>query len=410
MPQIATGFRRPWDGSLTLTQDRGVPLGPNNEGIDPSLIHLGEDWAGARGTSILAMGNGRVVLAQSTTPFGNTVIIEHTMSDGRVVYSLYGHLDRITVSIGDVTIGQKIGELGDTGPGGLHLHWEVSYVNSFLQSGIYGRGYDTPAQYLTSSQLTVDPSDFVRNHPVTVTAPDLAIQSASVDDLTVSVGQRVTVDWDVANLGSGAAGASYAGVYLSRDATWDASDIKVGGESTSSLSGGGRDTGEDATFTVSSSISAGTWHVLVVADDGRIVGESNEANNVWSQRITVSNSTTTRPDLVIDNVRIDDTTVRAGQSVKVSWDARNIGNAEAGGTDQFIFASRDRTLSSSDIYLDRESLGTMSVGERDGEYESFAMANLSRGRWYIGVVADAGLDVVESNESNNISWVAFDII
>lgn len=240
--------------------------------------------------------------------------------------------------------------------------------------------------------------------------PDLVIQNVSVDDLTVSVGQRVTVDWDVANLGSGAAGSSYAGVYLSRDATWDASDIKVGGESTSSLTGGGRDTNEDATFTVSSSISAGTWHVLVVADDGRLVGESNEANNVWSQRITVSSGTTTRPDLVIENVRIDDTTVRAGQSVKVSWDARNIGNAEAASTDQFIFASRDRTLSSNDVYLDQESLGTMSVGERDGEYESFAMANLARGRWYIGVVADAGLDVVESNESNNISWVAFDII
>jgi hypothetical protein len=240
--------------------------------------------------------------------------------------------------------------------------------------------------------------------------PDLAIQNATVDDLTVSVGQKVTVDWAVANLGSGAAGSSYAGVYLSTDASWDASDVKVGGESTSSVPGGGRDPNEDATFTVSSSISAGTWHVLVIADDGRIVVETNESNNVWSQRITVSNNATNRADLLNENVRIDDTTVEAGQSVKVSWNARNTGNAEATSTDQFIFASRDRTLSSNDVYLDRESLGRMSVGERDSEYERFAMPNLSSGRWYIGVVADAGLHVVESNESNNISWASFYIV
>jgi murein DD-endopeptidase MepM/ murein hydrolase activator NlpD len=56
-------------------------------------------------------------------------VIDH----GLGVFSLYFHLDSITVSIGDrVEKGEKIGEVGSTGIAeGDHLHWSI-FVN-----GIY---------------------------------------------------------------------------------------------------------------------------------------------------------------------------------------------------------------------------------------------------------------------------------
>lgn len=243
------------------------------------------------------------------------------------------------------------------------------------------------------------------------TKPDLSISSGAIDDITISHNQEVEVFWTVDNKGTGVAAKSYASVYLSKDQNWSNDDLLVGGEATSELSAGGRDTGEDATFTLGSNIAAGTYYVLVVADSGRIVTEASESNNVWSVKVTVSGSTP-RPDLVIENFKLDDYTIRPGQTVKASWEARNVGNAEADDSVTFLFLSKDRNLSSDDRYLDQESLGSMSVGERDAEFEFFTMpSGLAKGRYNVGGYIDADLDVNEGlNENNNLVWITIEII
>lgn len=243
-----------------------------------------------------------------------------------------------------------------------------------------------------------------------VAKADLVVSNASVDDLTITIGQSVTVDWAIDNKGSGAAASSYAGVYLSTDANWSSNDILLGGESTSALAAGSRDTGENATFTLAKTVSAGSYYILVVADNGKLIGEASESNNVWAQKITVS-AKVAAPDLVIQDLKLNDYTIRPGQSVKASWDAKNLGDGEADSSLQFLFLSKDRSLSKDDIYLDQQSLGSMDAYELDSEYEYFNMpTGLAKGRYYIAVVADAGLDVAEANEANNISWVSLDII
>lgn len=170
MALIATGFRLPFT-SLRLTQEYGAVGALSNL---PTYKHLGEDYSGALGSSILAAANGVVIQTVTTSPstgFGNFVIIQHTRSDLSMVYTLYGHLDSVTVNAGqEVTIGSKIGVMGATGSAdGAHLHFEVSFVNKFTQSGIYGGGYDSPTEFLTSSKSTVDPSNFIAANPVSLT-------------------------------------------------------------------------------------------------------------------------------------------------------------------------------------------------------------------------------------------------
>lgn len=89
----------------------------NNE---PRSPHLGTDMRGAIGTSILAMADGVVLLAEEQYFSGNAVWIDH----GQGVISMYGHLSKFAVKQGDIIKqGQKIGEVGATGRvTGPHLH------------------------------------------------------------------------------------------------------------------------------------------------------------------------------------------------------------------------------------------------------------------------------------------------
>lgn len=87
--------------------------------------HTGIDFAAPQGTAIYAAEAGVVLVAQSWSSYGNTVIIDH----GNGLWTLYGHIrnNGIKVDKGDtVKKGQKIAEVGSTGNStGPHLHFEV---------------------------------------------------------------------------------------------------------------------------------------------------------------------------------------------------------------------------------------------------------------------------------------------
>jgi len=86
-------------------------------------FHPGIDFKGNKGDEAKCTANGKVVFAGWYGGYGNCVRISH----GNNLETLYGHLSRILVKVGDeVTAGQKIGEVGSTGHStGAHLHYEV---------------------------------------------------------------------------------------------------------------------------------------------------------------------------------------------------------------------------------------------------------------------------------------------
>lgn len=99
------------------------------------LWHTGEDWFPAsHDQPVLAVANGVVkYISPSWYSYpGAVVIIEHTLVDKSIVYSMYGHLDyaAIEVAIGATVqkgqpiakhvIPQRYGNLDNT-----HLHWEI---------------------------------------------------------------------------------------------------------------------------------------------------------------------------------------------------------------------------------------------------------------------------------------------
>ncbi|MGD0359411.1 MAG: M23 family metallopeptidase [Bryobacteraceae bacterium] len=86
-------------------------------------VHLGFDLAVTAHVPVLAANDGRVVWASDLGIYGNCIVLDH----GYGLQSIYGHLSRIDVKVGDmVKKGQAMGHSGSTGlAGGDHLHYSM---------------------------------------------------------------------------------------------------------------------------------------------------------------------------------------------------------------------------------------------------------------------------------------------
>lgn len=113
--------------------------------------HLGEDWNGNGGGNsdlgdpVYTIGHGLVTYASDARGrWGNVVIVRHAFRDprsGKVLccQTLYGHLDRIDVQLGQlVKRGDQVGTIGtNRGQYPAHLHIEL-HANILANCGQQG--------------------------------------------------------------------------------------------------------------------------------------------------------------------------------------------------------------------------------------------------------------------------------
>lgn len=108
-------------------------------------MHAGIDFTAPRGTPIQSTGNGKVVRAGYGSGYGKRVMIDH----GYGYKTLYGHMDRIDVKVGDVVKrGQAIGIVGSTGVSTApHCHYEVVYKGNKIDPIQFVTDGLTPEEY-----------------------------------------------------------------------------------------------------------------------------------------------------------------------------------------------------------------------------------------------------------------------
>ena len=153
--------------AYTIAQDYAV-RSPRHDG----RYHTGEDWVlpdGAAGQPVRAIATGRVTYAypQGWGRDGGVVILEHTLPDDSVVYSMYGHIreaDGVSFPVGDTCVerGTTLGVIGDARPV-PHLHFEVRTMNPSTPGAGYTEeypdfiGYRRPSDFITgwAAQLSV---------------------------------------------------------------------------------------------------------------------------------------------------------------------------------------------------------------------------------------------------------------
>ena len=116
-------------GALTYNAQRFWEM---NEGRGGH--HTGDDLNGIGGMNsdlgdpVFAAADGLVIYAGEPSPgWGNTIIIGHRVEDGRLLHTMYAHLQNILVAVGTpVARGHKIGTVGTAnGYYPAHLHFEI---------------------------------------------------------------------------------------------------------------------------------------------------------------------------------------------------------------------------------------------------------------------------------------------
>lgn len=166
---LADRFAFPIGNTETITQKKDRQDDWYNAQDFTVNNHLGEDWnknSGGNtdcGEPVYAAANGTITYAEDAgTGWGNVVIIEHLLPDGKKVQTLYGHLQKILKTNGAVKIREQIGTVGNAdGKYLCHLHFELRDENCpvWNQAGAgYSaekKGWLDPSNFIDSSQKKV---------------------------------------------------------------------------------------------------------------------------------------------------------------------------------------------------------------------------------------------------------------
>jgi hypothetical protein len=122
-------------------------------------------WDGDAHAAVYAMGSGVVTYAQlfSTKYWGNIIVIDHGIVDGKPLFSRYGHVEAIQVLAGQsVGAGDQISRVGK-GPSEIknfpyHLHFDISTTLQLRSTPYYWPGEDKKSVL----HHFVDPREWLR--------------------------------------------------------------------------------------------------------------------------------------------------------------------------------------------------------------------------------------------------------
>ena len=139
--QVATNFQFPVNNYLTSVTNPFDSPNPNYG----NKRHVADDVSGMAGvTEVVSVAKGKVMFAQPwkrCPNWGHVIVIEHVLADGRLVNSIYGHLDPSSIQVTegqDVDIGQKIGIVGNYREcWDDHLHFGIRLGSFGVPVGVY---------------------------------------------------------------------------------------------------------------------------------------------------------------------------------------------------------------------------------------------------------------------------------
>jgi hypothetical protein len=136
-------------------------------------IHTGADlnnnaprWDSDAHAPVHAIGDGKVSYARlvSKRVWGNLIVIDHGIVDGKPLFSRYGHIEAMLVQPGDtVTMGQQIANIGNgEGLFAYHLHFDISTTTQLESAPSYWPGRDRQGV----KHHFVDPKAWLEQHHV----------------------------------------------------------------------------------------------------------------------------------------------------------------------------------------------------------------------------------------------------
>ncbi|WP_375435588.1 CARDB domain-containing protein [uncultured Hymenobacter sp.] len=231
--------------------------------------------------------------------------------------------------------------------------------------------------------------------------PDLVPLSSTSNPSSATTGSTITLVSAIRNQGSVTATSSTLSYYLSTNTTLDASDLVLG-----SVTGGALVPTQTAVrggqFTIPNTVMTGSYYLLHVADPQNSVSESSETNNVTFSNLFVTSPML--PDLLIGQAALSNSAVVAGSAISANCLLSNQGNTTAAQSAIGYYLSTDAVFGSNDVFLGNSQAGLLGPSALQPMGTSLIIpANTVSGSYYVLFVADHVNNIVESNETNNVT-------
>ena len=234
-----------------------------------------------------------------------------------------------------------------------------------------------------------DESDTTNNCSAAVTvtvgaapAPDLAVDTPTVDTSAPAAGASFTLNATVRNQGSGRSGSTTLRYYRSTDATITTGDTAVGTDPVSGLAASG--SGAES-ISVTAPSTPGTYYYGACVD---AVSDESDTTNNCSAAVTVTVGAAPAPDLVVDTPTVSASSTIAGTTVTLRATVRNQGNARSGSTTLRYYRSTDATITTGDTEVGTDSVSRIAASGSGAESISVT-APSTPGTYYYGACVDS---------------------
>jgi hypothetical protein len=261
-------------------------------------------------------------------------------------------------------------------------------------------------------QGETDETDNITALPLEILDPTNIKVTAATAPSEATLDDKVQVSWTISNTGTEtASGNWYNYVYLSKDSTFDSSDVYVSGyrhNHNTLIEPGG-------SYTVTQEVSipkrlgTGESYLLFVTDQANDFPETDETDNVFSLPISLSNAA---------NLKVTNATSLATASfyetLNLSWTVTNtgVGRAASYWNDE-IYISEDEKYDSTDTYIDSlwhdGKIPLNSNASYQGSKSVTIPKSVKFGKQYILFVTDKNNYQAESDETDNVLAMPLEI-
>ncbi|MEO8678124.1 MAG: CARDB domain-containing protein [Vicinamibacterales bacterium] len=229
--------------------------------------------------------------------------------------------------------------------------------------------------------------------------PDLTV-SALVAPSLGGAGETISLTDTTKNLGGGPSPPTDTAFYLSTNTALDAADLLLGTRPVPMLTAGATSSGL-VSLVVPASVAMGSYYVIAKADQGAVVAELLEGNNVKASTVVKIG-----PDLIVSALAGPASAVR-GATIVVTDTTRNQGGGAADPTSTTFYLSANSLLDATDVAVGSRAVDWLGAGASLAGATSLTIpATMTTGTYYLIAKADAAGAIEETSELNNTRVMA----
>jgi len=158
------------------------------------------------------------------------------------------------------------------------------------------------------------------------------------------------------------------------------------------------------TYTIPEKTNAGSYYIIVQVDGAKAIIELNDTNNTAFTTIFVNSAIL--PDYIPINKTINKTEFLLSETIDVTFNVKNIGATNASAQYSGIYLSKDKLVDASDVLMGQLLINSLASGGVSTSHNAKYTIpnNIPLGYYYVLLVADKNLTIVETDESNNLLY------